>query len=288
MSDTMLIQELQAGGYPVRLVCRTLQIPVSTFYRQRSGQTAVSSTACDADHQEILEQIKAVKLGRPAWGYRRVRALLRKRLGRPVNRKRVYRLMQSAGLLVKAPNHKASRTPQRGKPRPTCKNQWWGSDMTKFFVHTVGWVYLVFVLDWYTKKIVGYQMALRPNTALWLQALAMAVENECPAGSRSYGLHLMTDNGSQPTSSRYENELNTLQIDHVTTSYSNPKGNADTERVFRTFKEDAVWPSEFDSFDEARAAVDHWVRFYNTEYPHSTLGELSPIEFEQQLDRQAA
>jgi len=83
-------------------------------------------------------------------------------------------------------------------------------------------------------------------------------------------------------------ELETLGIDHVTTSYSNPKGNADTEQVFRTFKEDTIWPNEFDSYDEARAAVDEWVRFYNTEYPHSSLGELSPMEFEQQLERQAA
>jgi transposase InsO family protein len=248
----------------------------------------VRTKADDADDQELLEKIKAVKLRRPAWGYRRVRAWLKKRLGRPLNRKRVYRLMKTAGLLVKTPSHKASRTPQKDKPRSIRKNQWWGTDMTKFYVQTVGWVYLVLVLDWFTKKIAGYQVGLRPNTSFWLQALHMAIQSECPAGSRSYGLHLMSDNGSQPTSIRYEKELETLGIDHVTTSYSNPKGNADTERVFRTFKEDTIWPNEFDSYDEARAAVDEWVRFYNTEYPHSSLGELSPIEFEQQLERQAA
>lgn len=284
----MLVQELKAIGYPVRLVCRVLQISVSSFYRQCSRHSTESPKVDNPDDRWLLEQIKAIKLGRPAWGYRRVRALLKKRLGRPLNRKRVYRLMRSARLLVKAPSHKASRTPQKDKPRPTDKNQWWGTDMTKFYVQTVGWVYLVFMLDWFTKKIVGYQMGLRPNTIFWLQALYMAVQNECPAGSRSYGLHLMSDNGSQPTSIRYENELITLGIDHVTTSYSNPKGNADTERVFRTFKEDAVWPNEFDSYDETRAAIDEWVRFYNSEYPHSSLGELSPIEFEQQLERQAA
>ena len=272
----------------MRLILRTLQIPVSTYYRQCSAQASVGIKADDPEDQELLEKIKAVKLRRPAWGYRRVRAWLKKRLGRPLNRKRVYRLMKTAGLLVKTPPHKASRTPQKEKPRPIRKNQWWGTDMTKFYVQSVGWVYLVLVLDWFTKKIAGYQMGLRPTTSFWLQALHMAIQSECPAGSRSYGLHLMSDNGSQPTSIRYEKELETLGIDHVTTSYSNPKGNADTERVFRTFKEDTIWPNEFDSYDEARAAVDEWVRFYNTEYPHSSLGELSPMEFEQQLERQAA
>jgi putative transposase len=238
--------------------------------------------------QELVENIKALKLRHPAWGYRRVRAWLKKRQNLPLNRKRVYRLMKHNGLLVKTPHHKASRTPHREKPRPSRKTQWWGTDMTKFFVHTVGWIYVVFVLDWFTKKIVGYQMGLRPNTISWLEALHMAIQNECPAGSRSYDLHVMSDNGSQPTSNRYEKELETLGIDHVTTSYSNPKGNADTERVFRTFKEDLIWPNEFDSFDEAHAAVQEWIRFYNTEYPHSSLSELSPIEFEHLLQKEAA
>ena len=77
-------------------------------------------------------------------------------------------------------------------------------------------------------------------------------------------------------------------IGHVTASYSNPKGNADTERVFRTFKEDVVWPNEFDSYDQAKTAVDNWVHFYNTEYPHSSLGEISPIEFENKIQTMAA
>lgn len=114
------------------------------------------------------------------------------------------------------------------------------------------------------------------------------VETECPAGSRSYGIHLMSDNGSQPTSIKYENEANTLGMEHVTTSYSNPKGNADTERVFRTLKEDVIWPNEFDSYDEAKTAVDNWVHFYNTEYPRSSPGEISPIEIENKIQTLAA
>ena len=91
---------------------------------------------------------------------------------------------------------------------------------------------------------------------------------------------LMSDNGAQPTSEKYENASKLLGITLITTSYSNPKGNADTEGFIRTFKEELVYPNEFDSFDEAKNEVDKFIKFYNEDYPHSTLGYLSPINFE--------
>ena len=90
----------------------------------------------------------------------------------------------------------------------------------------------------------------------------------------------MSDNGSQPTSTKYEKETALLEINHITTSYSNPKGNADTERFMRTFKEETIYPNDFDSFEEAKQAVDDFIAFYNQIYPHSALGYLSPVDFE--------
>jgi transposase InsO family protein len=160
--------------------------------------------------------------------------------------------------------------------------------MTKFYVQHVGWIYLVVVLDWYTKRAIGWSLGLRPTTDLWLTALYEAIEIACPAGSRSDNVQLMTDNGSQPTSGRYETNLDTLGIRHVTTSYNNPKGNADTERFMRTFKEEVVWPNEFASFEEARAAIETFFQFYNRDYPHSVLAGMSPIDFETSLNQTAA
>lgn len=74
-----------------------------------------------------------------------------------------------------------------------------------------------------------------------------------------------------------------LGINHITTSYSNPKGNADTERFMRTFKEEIIYSNEFDSLEEARMEVDNFITFYNHNYPHSALGYLIPIDFEKQL-----
>ena len=82
--------------------------------------------------------------------------------------------------------------------------------MTKFYVQSFCWVYLVVVLDWYSKKIVGYKLNIRSKADDWIDALNMSVDNNCPLGSREYELHLMSDNGSQPTSENYENAVRRL------------------------------------------------------------------------------
>jgi len=120
------------------------------------------------------------------------------KLGISVSYNRIYRLMKKNDLLVDRKRYKAKRTPQKDKPKPVKINQWWGTDMTKFYVQSFGWVYLVIVLDWYSKKIVGYKLNVRSKSDDWIEALNMAADNNCPLGSREYDLNLMSDNGSQP------------------------------------------------------------------------------------------
>jgi len=120
------------------------------------------SPTVDQRNASVLERIQALKAEHPFWGYRRIWAHLRFMDGLLINKKRVLRLMREHGLLVKGnPRLKALRTPTRSKPRPTAPNQWWGIDMTKVMVEPLGWVYVVIVLDWYTKKIVGYYADLQ-------------------------------------------------------------------------------------------------------------------------------
>ena len=87
--------------------------------------------------------------------------------------------MREHNLTVKMKQYKAKRTPTKSKPRPIRPNQWWGIDMTKFIVDKLGWVYLVVVLDWYTRKIVGYHIGLQSKSTDWLDALDMAVKEQC-------------------------------------------------------------------------------------------------------------
>ena len=146
-----------------------------------------------------------------------------------INQKRIYRIMKENDLLVSVKQYKAKRKPGRSKPRATKINQFWGTDMTKFLIQGVGRVYLVVVLDWYSKKVVGYKLGLRSRSREWAQALEMAVHNQCPKGSRGLDIKLISDNGSQPTSIAYMKACDTLGIAQIMTAYSNPKGNAETD-----------------------------------------------------------
>ena len=98
--------------------------------------------------------IEALKMEHPFWGYRRVWATLRHKNGMSVNAKRVERLMRLHGLGVRRATLRAKRTPGGSKPRPVRPCQWWGIDMTKVMTES-GWVYVVLVVDWFSKKIVG-------------------------------------------------------------------------------------------------------------------------------------
>jgi putative transposase len=176
-----------------------------------------------------IRRIKEIKAEHPFWGYRRTWAHLKYVDKLDINKKRVFRLMQRHELLVK-PNMriKAIRTLSRSKPKPDRPNQWWGIDMTKVMVDGFGWMYLVIVLDWYSKKIVGYYTGLECRSKHWLEALDMALNRQFPDGIRGNRLFLMSDNGSQPTSVSFMKTCRALDINQAFTSYNNPKGNADT------------------------------------------------------------
>jgi transposase InsO family protein len=188
--------------------------------------------------------------------------------------------MKEHGLLVPQKRYKARRQPTGRKPRAERPCQFWGIDMTKFLIAGLGWAYLVVVMDWFTRKVVGWRLALRCRTREWQEALEEAVLLEFPHGVRAQGLQLISDNGCQPTSRSFLKVTATLDIEQIFTSFNNPKGNAETERFMRTLKEELLWLEEFTSLDEAHQKVAAWLSFYNTSYLHSALGYKSPQEYE--------
>ena len=97
---------------------------------------------------------------------------------------------------------------------------------------------------------------------------------------RGPGLNLMADNGCQPTSLAFMRACAAMGIRQAFTSYSNPKGNADTERFLRTLKEELVWLREWTSPTVFFEALERWIADYNTSYLHSALGYRSPEAFE--------
>lgn len=274
------MESLKQNGYSIKDACEALGFSRSSFYRSiRPNET--KEPHLTLRDTELIERIKTIKADHPFWGYRRVRAWLLHREKVLVNEKRIRRIMKQNNLMVRQPVYKAKRTPIKSKPRADKPKQYWGIDMTKFLISSLGWVYLVIVLDWYTKKIVGWDIALRSKTCDWQRAIALALNKEFTEGVRGYGLKLISDNGSQPTSIAFMKDMVSLGIEQIFTSYDNPKGNADTERMIRTIKEEVIWLNEFDALEEARDRIGQWIEVdYNQNYVHSALGYRSPVEFE--------
>lgn len=275
-----MVDSLKQAGYTVAAACQAIGFSRSGYYASRHPEE-VKVRVLGEDELELITKIKEIKGKHPFWGYRRVWAWLRHREGIMVNQKRVRRLMKEHNLMATQTVHKAKRKVLRDKPRADRPKQFWGIDMTKFIVNALGWVYLVIVLDWYTKKIVGWHISVRSKTADWKQAMDRALNCEFTEGVRDACLKLISDNGSQPTSVSFMRDMATLGIKQIFTSYNNPKGNADTERVVRTIKEEVIWLNEFETLAEAQETIGKWIELdYNKLYVHSTLGYMSPEEFE--------
>lgn len=240
-----------------------------------------SSQAVKDRNASIVSRIGQIKADHPFWGYRRIWAHLRYIDNITINKKRVYRLMHEHNLLVK-PNTKlkAKRTINTRKPKADRPNQWWGIDMTKVKTTHEGWVYVVIVIDWYSKKVVGHYAGNQSKAWHWLVALHKAVNQQFPYGARGHKLNLMADNGCQPTSTSFMKACHHMDITLAFTSYNNPKGNADTERFMRTMKEEMVWCRQYNSTKAFIKQLDRWIEYYNAKYLHSTLGYMPPSTFE--------
>jgi putative transposase len=267
----------------VSQVCRVLNFNRSRFYRHRARRTQTEQmdfkATCRNDKIDLTEKIQTLCGQHPSWGTRRITNWLQKRENMCINRKRVQRIMREQNLILKPKKKRAGRESKHRKPIPDRPHQWWGIDMSKFMVENIGWIYIVAIIDWFSRKVVGYAVDRNCRTELWIQALEQAVLEEFPNGSRQQHLFLMSDNGSQPTSQKFRSVAQRLEIQPTYTAYSNPKGNANTERWFRTFKEDCVWIHEWNNFKDVKNDINKWIEFYNNLYPHSALDGYSPNEF---------
>ena len=183
-----MVKELIREGYSVKDSCKALGVSRSRYYSfHKQGKIAITETVSNV---AVLEKIKSIKTEHPFWGYRRVTAWLRHREGFLINHKRVRKIMKENELLATQTVYKAKRKVNQRKPKAVRPKQIWGIDMTKFIIPSIGWVYLVVVLDWYTKKIVGWNLSLRSRSLEWREAMDLAIQREFPEGVRGNGLKL--------------------------------------------------------------------------------------------------
>ena len=259
-------------GYTATLVAAALAISRSSLYYQKQSRGRRADRSYD-------EQIVVACGTKPAYGYRRVAWWLHRKEGVRVNRKRVLRVMRERGLLVRSRRLRARRQKEWGRVEAPLPNQVWQSDLTKIWAGpTVGWAYLVSVIDCCTREIVGWNLSHRCRTDEALAAVEQAVLGRLPAGSREASLTLTTDNGTQFTSSRFMETLGRLGITHRRTAYHHPEGNSYIERFHRSLKEEEVWTAEYRSLEEARDSIGRYLEEYNHDRPHCGVGNRTPHE----------
>lgn len=287
--------EVHRAQFSVRLMCWVLGVSRAGFYA--SGKRAASASA--KRDEELRTQIRVVhQASRRTYGSPRVHAALRA-TGERCGRKRVARLMREAGLRVKVrrrfrPTTTDSRHPHRvaenvlarrfGVTEIEARNRVWAGDIT--YVPTrEGWLYLAVILELASRRVVGWSMGRTLEASLAMAALQMALDAR-GAGS---GLVHHSDRAVQYAALDYQRLLARHQIVPSMSRRANCYDNAVVESFFATLEWELIDKSDWHTRDEARLAIFDYIEYwYNPKRRHSSLGYLSPAEYEQQLLRQAA
>ena len=199
-------------------------------------------------------------------------ARLRKCAGIEARRRRRFRLtVENHATAPAAPNLVQQRF-HVGQP-----NRVWVGDMT--FIRTrVGFLYLAVLLDLYARRIVGWSMSERPDLALVLSALQMALEQRRPA----HGLIHHTDQGVIYAARNYRETMRAHGMRPSMSAKGNAYDNAVAESFFSNLKNELVHHCDFVNREVARTAIFDYIEvFYNRARKHQTLGYVSPIQFEQ-------
>ncbi len=272
----------KVATFPVRAMCRVLGVSASGFYAWRDSRPSKRELV---DAALAVEVARIHKVKRGAYGSPRVTRELRAQ-GRPVSEKRVARLMREQGIRgrKKRPFRATTDSSHGLEVAPNLlarnfsweqPNEAWVGDVTA--VHTgSGWLYLA-VLILFSRPVVGWAVSGTNDTALALTALERAVALRRPP----HGLIHHTDRGSPYASHEYRAALQRHGMRASMSRTGNCWDNAVAESFFASLKGEELDHDWYPSLAAAqRAAVDYITSFYNPLRRHSSLGYLSPDEFE--------
>ena len=253
---------------PVTAQCRLLKVARSTLYYQ--------PVPASPDDLAVMRRIDELHLEYPFYGSRRMAVVLRGD-GRVVNRKRAQRLMRVMGLeaIYQKPNtsrphpdHKVYPYLLRGLiiDRP---NQVWCADIT-YIPMAKGFVYLVAVMDWFSRRVLAWRLSITMETDFCVDALREAMDRH---GRPEI---FNTDQGVQFTSAAFLDELSIRGVRVSMDGKGRFLDNIFIERLWRSLKYEEVYIKAYDSVAEARQGIGGWLGFYNEKRPHQALGYRTP------------
>jgi putative transposase len=263
-----------AKTYPIRLVCRLLGVPRSSVYyhaRPPLDEAILKSALLDLAGEW------------PTYGYRRLTAMMR-RLDWPVNGKRVRRWMEELNL-TGAPPARGKRTTNSEHAFPRYDNlvkdleitrpdQVWVADITYIRLRQE-FVYLAILMDVFTRNIRGWHLGRNLDQGLTLAALERALVVATPQVHHS-------DQGVQYAATAYVERLQKLGVHLSMAAIGEPRENGYAERLMRTIKEEEVNLSDYRDFADAHRQIMRFLDdVYNVKRIHSSLGYLTPREFEE-------
>ena len=285
--------QAQKAHFPVEFMCEQLEVSRSGYYAWAERPESMRQ---QQDKQLAQEVQKAHRDSRGTYGSPRVHAELQAQ-GRKVSRKRVARLMGEQQLEARR-KRRTVRTTDSNHSHPVAPNvlerdfspdqpnSTWATDITYVWTGE-GWLYLAVVLDLFSRRVVGWSMSQHIDTQLVLGALEMALEGREPPR----GLIHHSDRGSQYASAEYRQVLASRGIQCSMSRKGNCWDNAVVESFFSSLKQELVYTTHFDTRHQARSALFEYIEvFYNRRRRHSSLGYLSPLDYERATlpDRLAA
>lgn len=256
--------------------CELLDIPRSSFYHQPKG---VSD-----DDLALMKLIDRCYLERPFYGSRRIKDWLSDHHDFVVNRKRIQRLMRQMGVEALYPKRNLSLANHQHKVYPYLlkgltidrPNQVWSTDIT-YIPMATGFVYLVAVMDWYSRKVLSWRISTTLDSGFCVEALEVALER--------YGKPdiFNTDQGCQFTSEEFTCVLKRNDIRISMDGKGRWVDNVFVERLWRTVKYEEVYLRAYDSIADARRSLGRYFDFYNTERRHQSIGNQTPDDVHFQL-----
>lgn len=281
------------GEFPLRLMCRVLEVSRSGFYAWRKRPKSLRVRANDrlrleirAVHVETKRRYGAIKIQQEL-----------NASGIECGHNRVARLMREEGLKSKR-SRKFRVTTQSDHSFPVARNELlrkfdlsmnrsadrvWTADITYLWTHE-GWLYLAVVIDLASRRVVGWSMDERLERFLPLNALSMALSQRRPAP----GLLHHSDRGSQYASREYREALDETEAVASMSRLGDCWDNAVVESFFATLKTELAFDSDWKTRGEARRAVVDYIEvWYNRKRRHQTLGYLTPAQYENDVLKRA-